>query len=148
MIRRRLIKHDLKRLFPLLKNELEKEKDVIFAYIFGSYAEGREGPLSDFDIGIFLKNTSKDFFERKIEFNNLVTSILKTDEVDIVILNEANVEISFNIIKNGFLLLSKDEKSRIEYEKKIIKCYMDFDYYRKRMIKEFFFKIKKELKIE
>ena len=148
MIRRRLIKHDLKRLFPLLKNELEKEKDVIFAYIFGSYAEGREGPLSDFDIGIFLKNTSKDFFERKIEFNNLVTSILKTDEVDIVILNEANVEISFNIIKNGFLLLSKNEELRIEYEKKIIKYYMDFEYYRKRMIKEFFSKIKKELKIE
>jgi|Deesub1362B_J571_1020462.scaffolds.fasta_scaffold00457_23 hypothetical protein len=148
MIRRKLIKHDLKKMFPVLKKELEKEKDVIFAYIFGSYAEGREGPLSDFDIAIFLKNTSKDFFERKIGLNNLVTSILKTDEVDIVILNEANVEISFNIIKNGFLFISKDEKSRIEYEKKIIKYYMDFEYYRRRMIKEFFSKVKRELKIE
>jgi len=47
MIRRKKIEHDIESLIPLLVERLQKEKDVIFAYLFGSRARGEATALSD-----------------------------------------------------------------------------------------------------
>ncbi len=98
MIKKTPILHNVRNLFPLLKEKLEKEKDIIFAYIFGSYGRDNIGPLSDVDIAVYLTD-SDDFFQRKIELNLLITEILKTHEVDIVIMNDAPLELAFNVLK-------------------------------------------------
>jgi hypothetical protein len=147
MIKKTPILHNVRNLFPLLKEKLEKEKDIIFAYIFGSYGRDNISPLSDVDIAVYLTD-SNDFFQRKIELNLLITEVLKTDEVDIVIMNDAPLEFAFNVLKTGSLLFSKDESLRINYEIKIIKFYQDFKFYRERMIKDYIKKIKEELESE
>ncbi len=42
---------------------LEKESDVLFAYLFGSYAKGTQDEKSDIDIAVYLKDEKK-----RIEF--------------------------------------------------------------------------------
>lgn len=37
-----------------VKKFLENHGDVKLAYLFGSYAKGKEGPLSDVDIAVLL----------------------------------------------------------------------------------------------
>lgn len=153
MIKRKTILHDVKKLFPILKNKLLAERDIVFVYIFGSYGINKIGPLSDVDIALYLDeneplNNSEGYFDRKIELNLLITEILKTDEVDIVILNEASPELIFNVLKTGYLLFSKDENKRFEFEARAMKNYQDFKYHREKMIKAYFDKIKSEIRNE
>lgn len=146
MIKRIPITHDLKKIFPSLAKQLTKEEDILFAYISGSYGRGKEGPLSDIDIAVYLAENTEEYFARKIALNNLITEVLKTDEVDIIILNEVNQEIAFNLIRDGTLLFSKDEAKRIAFEVKIMRGYQDFGYYREKLIKEYVKRIKEEIK--
>ena len=44
----------------VLKNELAKAGDVISAFIYGSYAEGKEGPSSDIDLMVIGNASSRE----------------------------------------------------------------------------------------
>ena len=132
MIKNKKITHKIDTLFPLLKESLRQEKDIIFAYIFGSYSIGKVSPLSDIDIAVYLgKVKLKEIFERKQELNNLVASILKTDEIDLIILNEAPLPLIHQVLKTGCLLFSKDEKERIAFAVRAQKFYLDAEPLRK-----------------
>ncbi len=43
-----------------LKNKLSVMDEVVFGYLFGSYARNVAGINSDVDIALFLKNTDLD----------------------------------------------------------------------------------------
>ncbi len=81
MIRKEKVRHNIFELLSELKDTLEKEKDIIFAYIFGSYGRGFQNKLSDVDIGLFLEGKG-DFFERRLELISLISRVLKTSEID------------------------------------------------------------------
>ena len=53
----------------ILKKGLEKERDILFAYIFGSRATGKVHPESDLDIAVYLKEPLKDYTEKKAWIN-------------------------------------------------------------------------------
>ncbi|WP_235856280.1 nucleotidyltransferase domain-containing protein [Methanolobus halotolerans] len=46
-------------LLPLLREFFRTEEHVELAYLFGSVAEGEEGPLSDIDIGVYCPAGSR-----------------------------------------------------------------------------------------
>lgn len=135
MIKRRKIKHDIEPLIPKLKEKLEKEKDIIFAYLFGSHATGKATPLSDVDIALYLDEESVTP-DRKLELIELIMDVLNTDEVDLVILNKASPSIIHSVVKTGKLLFSKDEKLRITFIARALKEYMEMHYYRERYFKK------------
>ena len=45
---------------PVLKTEFAKSKNIIAAFIYGSYAEGKEAPSSDIDLMIIGDISSRD----------------------------------------------------------------------------------------
>ncbi|MCM8762423.1 MAG: nucleotidyltransferase domain-containing protein [Candidatus Omnitrophica bacterium] len=128
MIKKERIRHSIEDLIDNLKYRLMKERDIVFAYILGSYADGCPGPLSDFDIGIYIEE-SKEIFEKKLYLNFIITDILKTDEVDIIILNTASPFFIHHSLKNAKLLFSKDERTRFSFLVKNMKEYFDMQYY-------------------
>ncbi|MGB9722084.1 MAG: type VII toxin-antitoxin system MntA family adenylyltransferase antitoxin [bacterium] len=146
MIKYQPITHNIKKLFPGLTERLYKEDDTIFAYITGSYGRDEANPLSDIDIAIYLEDGIKEYFSRKIDLINIITELLKTDEVDLIILNEVDSELAFNVIKSGSLFFSKDENRRVKFETRVIREYQDFEYHRLWMIKNFFATLKEEFK--
>lgn len=134
MIRKEKVEHDIFELIPELKKTLKKENDIICAYIFGSYGKGTQSKLSDVDIGIFLREKG-DFFERKLELISLISKILKTHEIDFVILSQASPSLIHSLMNTGKLLFSKDENKRINLFNRNLKEYLDFAYYRERIWK-------------
>ncbi|MGC8977463.1 MAG: type VII toxin-antitoxin system MntA family adenylyltransferase antitoxin [Candidatus Ratteibacteria bacterium] len=140
MIKRKKIDTDIYKYLPVLEEKLKEDKDIIFVYIFGGYGKGKVSPLSDFDIGIYIEE-NLDTFEKKIYLNSVITSILKTDEVDIVILNNAPCVLVYNILKTGKLLFSKDEKKRIGFVVKNINEYFEMQYYLKIFREDMFKRI-------
>jgi len=86
-----------------IREVLEKEKRVEFAYLFGSFArrEGRKD--SDIDIAVFVRN-EKLPFEQKLALK-IEEKIKK--QVEIVVMNQSISFTSFRNFKAGFCLIFK-----------------------------------------
>lgn len=66
-------------------------------------------------------------FETKIDIQNKITKELKTDKVDVVILNlTQSPDLKYNAIKNGQLIFEK-EPFKLIVEPKIFNEYFDFN---------------------
>lgn len=125
MIKYKKIKHDIFQLLPKVKESLQRDPDIIFAYVFGSYGKGRPNPLSDVDIAIFVNLRKEDIFDKKLKLLEDLSKILVTDEIDLVILNDVPVSLAIEVLRTGRLILSINEEERLNYEVGIIKEYLD-----------------------
>jgi uncharacterized protein YutE (UPF0331/DUF86 family)/predicted nucleotidyltransferase len=88
----------------LLKEYFKKEPSVILAFLFGSFASGREMKESDVDIAIYLKEKQK-----RARIYRELCHILER-EVDLIDLEEAPASLVSNIFKTGIPLTIKDER--------------------------------------
>jgi len=122
---------------------LSKQKYVKLAYLFGSVAEGKEGKLSDVDIAVFLDESlsKKERFYLQLKLISELTGILKTDRVDVVIMNDAPLSLNYEIIKANHPLVVRDKGEKIEFEHGILSRYLDRRYYEKRWTSEFLKKV-------
>ncbi|MBI4548513.1 MAG: nucleotidyltransferase domain-containing protein [Ignavibacteriae bacterium] len=118
MIRFSKITHNVRALFPKVRHYFTSKPDVEFAYLYGSYGEGKEGPLSDGDIAVFLtKEVPPDnYFELRLRMMTDMFKILKTDEVDLIILNEVNLSLTYHAISKSTVLFERDPRVRIEFQ--------------------------------
>lgn len=122
-------------MFPTdtLNSLFEKYPSIKLVYFFGSRATGNEGPLSDYDFAIYIDKTTETK-SQKIKINLLtdLNKLLKTDKVDIVILNQSqNSELKYNAIKEGKLIYEK-EPYRVLIEPKIMNEHFEFQYLLKK----------------
>jgi len=58
-----------------------------------------------------------------------LTGKLETEEVDLILLNEAPARIVYIIIKDGRPLLCRDEKELIELLDDTVRMYLDFKFF-------------------
>lgn len=124
-----------------IKRKLSKyfttRPEIRVGYIFGSIAKGENSRLSDIDIAILLDDASlsKDVAYRyKAKVISELMGMVKTDKVDLVILNESPLFLCFRVIHDGLVVYSKDEKKRIDFEVRIMSQYIDRKYYYDRHI--------------
>ncbi|MEW6408326.1 MAG: nucleotidyltransferase domain-containing protein [Patescibacteria group bacterium] len=113
--------------FNKLKNIFQSYPQIKLVYFFGSKAKGKADPLSDFDFAFYLdEKDEKRMFEIKIELIDKISRELKTDKIDIVILNlTQSPELKYNIIKEGKIIYEK-EPFKVLIEPKILNEYFDF----------------------
>lgn len=92
-----IVKKDLEYLAELM----EKRKDVILAYLFGSQAvsEKVQSQSSDIDIAVFFSPSPS--LRELLRFRSDLTRLLKTDRVDLVSLNEASPLLKYEVILGG-----------------------------------------------
>ncbi len=104
---------------------------VVFAYLFGSQAGGKVGPLSDIDIALYLGRTvtPEERFDMRLKVLGELTDLFKTDAVDLVVLNDAPPLLAHRIVKDGRLLFSADEGVRLEFEASAVLKYLDWKPY-------------------
>ena len=107
---------------------LEKDKRVKFAYLFGSRARGQAGPLSDTDIAVYLDGRIK-LGDYRLNLMEKLAKILKSDNLDLVVLNQAPPLLRHEIIKYG-RLLKEDASRRIPFEAEAIRECLDTAYLR------------------
>lgn len=109
-------------------SELHKQDHIIAIYLFGSYAVGCNRPNSDVDIAVLLKTVKDSYLEERLELMAKVADIMRTDNLDLVILNDAPYGLAYRIIKDGSLLYLNDEarSQYIYYKTRIIDRYFDY----------------------
>jgi uncharacterized protein len=124
MIKTVPIKHDIVSLIPNAKEYLRSNKDVLFAYLFGSFAKNCPKPLSDIDIAVYLD--CNDHAQARFNIIGELISIFKTDEIDLVVLNSAPLGLKMRILKPRYILADNAPFNRHIYESITMRSYFDF----------------------
>ncbi|MFW6111108.1 MAG: type VII toxin-antitoxin system MntA family adenylyltransferase antitoxin [Thermoproteota archaeon] len=119
-----------------VKAFLERQEHVMVAYLFGSRVKGGVGVLSDIDIAVLLdgKLDKQEIFDLRLKLINCLSSILKTDNIDVVVMNIAPLSLNYNIISEGKILHSKDDRERVRFETRILSRYLDRKYYDEKYV--------------
>lgn len=121
-----------------IKELLEREKHVELAYLFGSAARGELGTLSDVDVAVYLDESlsSEERFKLQLKMMGELASALKTNKVDLIVINDAPPTLNYEIIRFKPIYV-KDMSKKVEVEHAIMSRYLDRRYYEKRMLETF-----------
>lgn len=133
MIRFGKIEHNVRALFPKMKEYFSSRTEVEFAYLFGSYGKGEEGQLSDVDIAVFLSKRIpvEEHFHLRLRMMADVFKVLRTYEVDLIILNHAKLCLAYQAVSTSQVLFERDSRTRIEFEAETLDRYFDSKSFRK-----------------
>jgi uncharacterized protein len=123
MIRFKPIPEGIHGRLELLTNFLEKDPNIVFAYLFGGLAKGRIGPLTDVDLALYLKDLKQIDY---LEIFGHISEILGTDEIDLVILNQAPLSLAGRILQSRKVLVDKVPSRRHQYESLTLREFFDF----------------------
>lgn len=116
-------------MFSEIRKILEKEKYIVFAYLFGSSLQ-RPEYSNDMDIAIFVKNKPKPRYE--LELGLKIEKEIKKP-VDVIVLNDKPLLIISEILRNGKLIFSRDDKRRVKFETANLSNILSFN----ELMKEF-----------
>ncbi len=110
-------------------NQLFTQSPVNAAYLAGSLSNRTSfGHLTDVDIAILLMEQIKSdqFLDYQLYFFSELAKRLESENIDVVILNQASLLLKLQVIKYGQILFSRDEKQRVSFETKAVMDYLDF----------------------
>lgn len=127
MIHNSPLPENIEELLPEAYAYLRADEDVVFAYLFGSLARKKAGPLSDVDIAVYCEEGSL-FPEKKLEILGNLVGVLKTDEIDLVVLNRAPLALRMKILDNKRVIVDKAPLIRHRYESLTMRQYFDFSF--------------------
>lgn len=131
----------VKKLFEKYKENQRKirdlfnRKEVVVAYLFGSLVKREISPLSDIDIAVYLDERIPRNRQNEVHMtllNELITIL--GDDIDLILMNSADLLMNFNIIKEGEIIYQRSETEKVMIESEIMDRYMDMRYYHKRHV--------------
>ena len=102
------------------------------AFVFGSYAKGRQSAESDFDVAVYYQteNSRLEWEERKEyrEENRLWADVERIVNIntDLVVLNRAPATLAFSVIAEGIPVIIKDRDLYLRFYLKISSEAEDF----------------------
>jgi len=113
---------------------LEKENAVVFGYVHGSFLEGR---FNDIDVAIFVdEDKIPSFLRYELQMESLLNKTVGRFSFDVRILNGAPLSFRYEVIKNGKLITTRNEESRVDFETSTCSNYFDFAPFRDSYLKE------------
>jgi len=123
---------DVTKRIPVLIDRMSKDNHVIALFAFGSLATGQLKRFSDLDFGILVSGTlnRQERFDKHLYLMGTFNSVLGTDEVDLVLMNDAPMKFCHEILKTGKLLHCAHTEELVDFSERIIMRYLDFKYFR------------------
>jgi len=105
-----------------LRRLLSGAPGVLVAYLYGSHARGQPGPLSDVDVALLLDS---DDDQRRLELTAEIAHAVAPARADVVVLNDAPVALAYRVLRDGNVLVSCDDRARVEHRVRTIDRYLD-----------------------
>ena len=113
-----------------LRAILEPHREVLVAYLFGSVARGTSGPLSDIDVAVLLSD-DVDPFATQLVLMAEIASGIRSKDVDVVVLNHAPIALGYRVLRDGALIVSRDDVARIHHRVHVVDRYLDMEPFRR-----------------
>ncbi|MDA8098333.1 MAG: nucleotidyltransferase domain-containing protein [Nitrospiraceae bacterium] len=110
---------------PAAIEVLQKDENILFAYLFGGLVSRQPRPLSDVDIAVYISGT-ENLGEYRLSLFDRLTDALGTAELDLIMLNTSPVSIAGRILQNRRILVDKQPFRRHSYESLTLREFFDF----------------------
>jgi hypothetical protein len=114
---RTLTEEEKRKILEKIKTALEKDEEIVFATVHGSFIE--RDSFRDIDIAVWIKDPEKAL-QYTMNLSCTIESEIKFP-VDIQVLNEAPLPFKHHVLTEGKTLYSKDEKLRTELANETIR---------------------------
>jgi hypothetical protein len=113
---------------------LMDEDSIIFSYLHGSFLDNH---FRDIDLAIYVQTTlnKKEALKLELKLERELEEKIKLP-MDVRILNYSPLSFRYNVIKDGKLILTRNENLRSDFESLSIREYLDFNFFRKRYMRE------------
>ncbi|MEW6374500.1 MAG: nucleotidyltransferase domain-containing protein [Thermodesulfobacteriota bacterium] len=124
-----------KQLMRALEDALRDREEIVFAYLYGSFAE--DLPSHDMDVGIFLSGIKE---EESTSYGLALSQELSEKvqvPVDVRVLNFAPVLFVYHVIR-GNLIFDRSEEIRVHVIEETVQKYLDLKPMIHKSIKEAF----------
>ncbi|HWQ14772.1 MAG TPA: nucleotidyltransferase domain-containing protein [Roseiflexaceae bacterium] len=111
---------------------------VLVAYLFGSRAEGRAHGRSDVDVAVLFPRElpKEERWRWQLELIGRLTDAYRTDDVDLVILNDAPPLLRYEVIRRRRVLYNRDDEARVAFEVRAMQEWFDWAPRYKRLLGE------------
>ena len=119
---------EVKSIIDVNIEKLIEEFNISLIYVFGSYAKGTNTENSDLDIGILINGDTSPM--TRLSVLNEMVGILDREDIDLIILNEADEVLKFQVIKYGKLIYVRDLTEKVLFEARTMSEYMDMEHFR------------------
>ncbi|GIW20513.1 MAG: hypothetical protein KatS3mg065_0809 [Chloroflexota bacterium] len=120
-------------LVQTLRRVLERHHAVAIAYLFGSQARASASAISDVDVAVLVDpSRAGDRLALQLELTGAIVDALGCDAVDVVLLDEAPPALAYRVLRDGQLILSRDEALRIRHRIRAVTEYLDTEPLRRR----------------
>ncbi|MFB3887353.1 MAG: nucleotidyltransferase domain-containing protein, partial [Thermodesulfobacteriota bacterium] len=110
---------DREKVLRLLKETLERDEQVIFAYVYGSFV--KEQSFRDIDIGVYIKNSEENPLVVSADMKTRLSRAVRredmdftADQFDVQIINHAPFTFLKRVFKEGKLLVDRDPELRTD----------------------------------
>ena len=113
------------RLIRAIKDRLLQEPDILFAYLHGSFLA--EPSFRDIDVAIFTGRAEDLSFESDLSFE---LSKALDYEIEVRVINDAPVAFQMAVLENGRLILSRNDKARIDFIESVGRRYREYAHFR------------------
>ena len=110
-----------------IQHLINKEPDVIFAYLFGSVATGNNRKDSDVDIAVYFSPEldKLERFDLRLKLADQLAVTLSSD-VDLVDIISAPLSLRHQIMREGILISERCKSERVSFEVYSRREYFDF----------------------
>ncbi len=103
---------------------LTKNSNVIAFFIFGSFGTQYQNQNSDIDFAILY---DKDItLKEELILEVKISEIFKRDDIDVVNLNKAPINLQHRVIYTGDLLYCRDKIKLADFKEKVFRIYGDY----------------------
>jgi hypothetical protein len=107
---------------------LAKRDEVLEAYLFGSHATGLAQPHSDIDVAVYVdeRRAAHGGYGYAAELATALIAGLGTNEVDVVVLNQAPPVLYHRVLRDGRRILARDLRATTTREGYALSRYCDY----------------------
>ena len=116
------------RLVESLRGCLGARPEILEAYLFGSQARGGSQPHSDVDVAVYLDPESfpDSPFGYAAELTADLVALIHSNEVDVVVLNQAHPLLYHRVLRDGLRLFERDARATTTREGRALSRYCDY----------------------
>ena len=107
---------------------LEPRSEILEAYLFGSTATGSAQRHSDLDVAVYLTDPrpASSRFGYAADLAAALMRALGTQDVDVLVLNEAPPLLYHRVLRDGVRILSRDLRATTTREGQALSRYCDY----------------------
>jgi len=106
------------------KRRLNEHSEIMFAYLHGSFIN--QETFRDIDVAVYLKELPDSLVKYEIYLESELMGALSRFIVDVKILNNAPLSFRYNVVKNGVILLCRDNEAKSNFQERTVLNYLDF----------------------